>query len=588
LPFFAPYRVALAGTLVLLLLSTLSMLVIPPALHRALDHGLNAGTGGPWYSAHRFAALYAVAVLYAALSSIRLYANWWFAEHVLMDVRTAVHRNIMRLDPAYLESLRTGDLLSRLSANITVLEGFLTSALPSVLRTTLSFFGSLVMLFLTNGKLTVIIFLLVPVVVVPVLWIGRRVRRLSRLALDRLGHANALAEETFNSMQTVHAFGLEGTRSEGYEGAQSSAVRASLDRTQMRALMNFVAMTTFLTTVALVLRAAAGYVSDATMTVGQLGQFLLYSAILTASAGGLSEIIGEFQRSAGAIDPIVELLSAKSRLQEPGRPARLSSAVAARIRFEHVVFRYPTRPQIPALDDFTLSIESGETIALVGPSGAGKSTVLRLLLRFYDPDHGRVLINETELQAAGTAAVRAAIGLVPQETALFNLSIRENIRYGRPAASDAEVEHAARAANAEAFIRKLPDGYDTAIGERGTRLSGGQRQCIAIARAILKDAPVLLLDEATSSLDSESERLVEQGLMKLMDGRTTLIIAHRLSTVLRANRIVLMNQGRILGAGSHEQLVAQHPIYAKLAALQFGRHKAGTSALAAESPVSTS
>jgi ATP-binding cassette subfamily B protein len=424
------------------------------------------------------------------------------------------------------------------------------------------------------------IVLLMPLIVAPLLILGRLVRRLSRDSQDRVADASALAGETINAVQTVQAFTLEELHTRRFHEAVMQSFRVAVRRTAIRGWLTALATTLVFGAITAVLWIGAHQVLAGDLTFGELSQFLLYAGYMGISAASLSEMWGEVQRAAGAMERLVELQRAEPAIRAPSLPLALPRPCRGRIHFDGVTFRYPSRPDSPALDDFTLTVEPGETVAFVGPSGAGKSTTFQLLLRFYDPAVGCVLIDGIDIARAVPQEVRKLIGLVPQDTVLFGASARENIRYGRPDATDADIEAAARAAEADGFIAALPEGYDTFLGERGTRLSGGQRQRIAIARAILKDPPILLLDEATSSLDAHSELLVQQALEKLMQRRTTIIIAHRLATVLKADRIVVLNHGRIIASGSHSQLLISSPLYARLAELQFGAANS-----AAEEPV---
>jgi ATP-binding cassette subfamily B protein len=409
-----------------------------------------------------------------------------------------------------------------------------------------------------------------PLIVGPLLMLGRRVRRLSRDSQDRVADASALAGETINAVQTVQAFTLEELYTRRFGDSVAQSFRVAVQRIKIRGLLTALATTLVFGAITFVLWVGAHQVLAGALTFGQLSQFLLYAVYMGVSAASLSEMWGEVQRAAGAMERLVELQLAEPTIKAPALPVELPRPHEGRIQFDAVRFRYPSRPETAALDDFAITISPGETVAFVGPSGAGKSTTFQLLLRFYDPSAGRVLIDGVDIAHARPGDVRRLIGLVPQETVLFGATARENIRYGKPDASDADVEAAARAAGADEFLRALPQGYDTFLGERGMRLSGGQRQRIAIARAILKDPPILLLDEATSSLDAHSELLVQQALERLMEHRTTIIIAHRLATVLKADRIVVINHGRIVATGSHRQLLQVSPLYARLAELQFG------------------
>lgn len=566
-PFLARYRGTLLLALGALLIAAAAMLALPVALRHLIDEGMTSRS--PETINRYFLAFMAAAGVFGVFAAVRFYLVTWLGERVVADLRESVYRRVIRMDPAFFEVTRIGEVLSRLTADITLVQSIAGVNLSITLRSTISIAGSLVMLAVTSLHLTAIIVLLIPLVIGPLVLLGRRVRRLSRVSQDRIADTSGLADETLNAIQTVQAFTLEEQNSARFGAAVEDSFLAAVRRTKVRSALTAIATMSIFGSITFVLWVGAHSVIRGEMSGGELSQFLLYAVYVAVAAASLSEMWGEVQRAAGAMERLVELQNAQPAIVAPPRPEPLPSPGRGDIAFQQVTFHYPSRPDTQALDAFDLSIRSGETVAFVGPSGAGKSTVFQLLLRFYDPAAGRILIDGIDIARADPEAVRRRIGLVPQDTVLFAASARENIRYGRPGASDADVTTAARAAAADEFIQRLPQGYDTFLGERGTRLSGGQRQRIAIARAILRDPPILLLDEATSALDAESERLVQAALERLMQGRTTIVIAHRLATVLEADRIVVMDHGRIVAQGTHAELVRGNELYARLAALQF-------------------
>ena len=557
-----------------LLIAAAAMLALPQALKNVIDKGFSTANAAA--IDRYFLLLLLAAFVFAAFASLRFYLVGWIGERVVADIRSAVYQRVIHMDPAFFEVTKTGEVLSRLTTDTSLIQSLSGVGLSILLRSTVSFLGSLVLLLLTSLKLALIIFALIPAVLVPMLLFGRRVRGLSRASQDRVADTSGLAGETLNAIQTVQAFTLEDLQQRRYDSAVEESFRTGIRRMRVRAWMIAAAVICVFSAVTLVLWLGARSVLHGTMTGGELAQFLSYAIFMATAVTSLSEMWGEVQRAAGAMERTVELLESRPSIRTPENPIALN-VPTGQIRFEHLGFNYPSRPDTRALDDFHLDISAGETVAFVGPSGAGKSTTFQLLLRFYDPSSGRILIDGLDIALANPSAVRAQIGLVPQETMIFGASARENIRYGRPGASDAEIEDAARAAAADEFITRLPEGYDTFLGERGARLSGGQKQRIAIARAILKNPPILLLDEATSSLDSESERLVQDALERLMRNRTTLVIAHRLATAINSDRIVVIDRGRIVGTGRHDELLRHNALYARLAELQFGERERGDS-----------
>lgn len=567
-PFIRPYKGTLGIALVALLIASGALLVVPMAVRDVIDSGFSVADAEKVDK--YFVYLLGVVLLLGIFGAARQYFVTWLGERVVADLRDSVYRHVIRMDPAFFEVTKIGEVLSRLTADTTLIQSISGVGISIVLRSSIQFVGALILLGMTSPRLMGYIVVLMPAVLVPIVLIGRWVRRLSRASQDRIADASGLATETLSAAQTVQSFTAEESESRRFGESIRMSFEVAVQRVRARALFSMSATSGLFAALIVVLWIGARAVLSGEMTGGELGQFVLYAMFVAMSAAMLSETWGELQRAAGAMERLLELLSAEPKIRTPENPVPLPDTRDGRIHFDNVSFSYPSRPDTLAMNGFTLDVEPGERIAFVGPSGAGKSTAFQLLMRFYDPQSGTILVDGIDIAAARPEDVRARIGIVPQETVIFGASARENIRFGRPDASDAEVEAAAEAAAADRFIRELPDGYDTYLGERGTRLSGGQKQRVAIARAILKDAPILLLDEATSSLDAESERLVQQALEYLEKDRTTIIIAHRLATVLEADRIVVMNEGRIVDVGKHDVLVQRDPLYARLAELQFG------------------
>lgn len=566
-PFLKPYRTRVVFAVLALFAAAAATLILPLAVRSMIDHGFSVESAS--LIDNYFYALLGVAALMAVASAVRFYYVTWIGERVVADIRRAVYAHVLSLSPRFFEVTRTGEVLSRLTADTTLIQTVVGSSLSMAMRNMLTLVGGTIMLLLTSLQLTGLALLVVPAILVPLIVFGRRVRGLSREAQDRIADSSAYAGETLNAIHTVQAFAHEDRDRALFGGAVEAAFDSARSRVRARATMTAMVIFLIFGGIVAVLWVGARLVLANEMTPGELSQFVLYAVLTAASVGAVSEVWGDVQAAAGAAGRIKELLDARPDIAPPANPEPLPHPAKGAVSFEDVTFRYPSRADVSALDGFSLAIQPGESVALVGPSGAGKTTVFQLLLRFYDPQAGQVLIDGVDLARADPADVRRQIGLVPQETVIFSGTIADNIRYGRPEANAAEIEAAAKAAQAHAFIEKLPQGYATLLGERGTTLSGGQRQRIAIARAILKDPPILLLDEATSALDAESERAVQTALEALMKNRTTIVIAHRLATVQRADRIVVLEAGKVVAMGRHGDLVAQGGLYAHLANLQF-------------------
>lgn len=567
LPLLRPYAPAVAGAGVCLVLAAGTVLTMGVGLRQLVDRGF-AGGDSAMLDRSLILLLGVVALLSAATYG-RFYFVSWLGERVVADLRRRVFGHLLRLDIAFFETTRAGDLVSRLTTDTTLLQQVIGSSASMALRNILLFIGGMAMLVVTSPRLTGLVAVVIPLVLVPIIFIGRRVRLLSRASQETVGALGAQAEERLSAIRTVRAFGQEAADQRRFDDHAEDAFGTAIRRIRVRAALTALVIVTVFSAVGFILWTGGHDVLDGRISAGELSAFVFYAVITAGAVGAISEVAGDLQRAAGATDRLVALLDTEPSIRPPKDPLPLPSPPRGAVAFEGVSFRYPTRQDRPALDQVSFRVEPGEKVALVGPSGAGKTTVLQLLLRFYDPDAGTITVDGVPIDRADPEQLRARMALVAQDPVIFAASAWDNIRYGRPDATDDEVREAARAAAASEFIEQLPEGFDSFLGERGVRLSGGQRQRISIARALLRDPAVLLLDEATSALDSESERLIQGGLETLMAGRTTIVIAHRLSTVLNADRIVVMEEGRAVAAGPHAALLQSSPLYARLAALQF-------------------
>jgi ATP-binding cassette subfamily B protein len=565
-PFMLPYRGMAVLAILALVLTAGTSLILPIAVRRVVD-GFSADNA--MLLDQYFAAALAIAAILAVGTGLRYYFVTRLGERVVADIRRALFDRTVGLSPAFFERIMTGEVVSRLTTDTTLILSLIGSSVSIALRNVLILIGGLVLMFFTSVKLSGLVLLIVPAVIVPIILQGRRLRVLSRENQDWIAASSGNASEALQAVQAVQAFTHEAETRDAFGEMTEQSFLSAKTRIRVRALMTVIIIFLTFSGIVCVLWIGARDVRAGTMSAGELIQFLIYAVMVAGSVAALSEIWGEVQRAAGATERLQELLTTDDPVKDPSAPVPLPRPVRGEIGFEGVVFRYPARPETSALDGVDLHVRPGETVALVGPSGAGKTTILQLLLRFYDPQVGRVTIDGIDLTRMARSDFRRSISLVPQDPVIFATSALENIRFGRPDASDAEVMEAARSAAAYDFLTSLPQGFGTFVGERGVMLSGGQKQRIAIARAILRNAPILLLDEATSALDAESERAVQEAVERLSVGRTTLVVAHRLATVKKADRIVVFEKGRIVATGTHEALVADGGLYARLARLQF-------------------
>ncbi len=566
--FVQPYRRQVIYAAISLVVAASAVLTIGQGLKFVIDQGIAAGSQSQLNRTLAF--MLGVVIVMAFATYARFYYVSWLGERVTADLRRAVFDHLLSLPPGYFEVTRTGEVISRLTNDTTMLETVIGSSVSMAVRNALLMVGGLAMLALTSGKLTLLVLVGVPLVLVPILFFGRRVRRLARASQDRVGDVGAYVDEALHEIRTVQAYGHEAEDRRQFGARVESAFGTALARIRQRSFLVAVVILLVFGAIGVILWIGGHDVVAGRISGGQLSAFVFYAVIVAAAAGAISEVVGDIQRAAGATERLFELLAIEPTVRAPAHPVPLREPASGNVAFERVTFRYPSRPDAPALTDFSLAVAPGEKVALVGPSGAGKTTVFQLLLRFYDPQEGRVTIDGIDLRVADPAAVRGCMALVPQEPVIFAASVADNVRYGRPDATDAEVKIACDAAFATEFIERLPEGYASYLGERGVRLSGGQRQRLAIARAILADRPILLLDEATSALDAQSERMVQLALERLMTGRTVIIIAHRLATIRHADRIAVLEHGRIIATGTHDELTQSNALYARLAALQFG------------------
>ena len=567
LPFLRPYTGRILFALACLTIAALAALAMPVSIRLVVDHGFS-GENVQSLDIY-FIALLILSLIYALSSSLRYYTVMWIGERVVADIRSAVYEHVIKMDPAFFEVTKSGEVLSRLTTDTTLVQSVVGAGVSIALRSSFILAGGLIMLFVTSSRLSILLFGLLPVVVLPVWIYGRKVRRLSRETQDRVADSSGIAGEVLNAIHIVQAFTMESLQSRRFSDAVELSFQAARRRLSVGALLSGLIVLTAFSAIVIVLWTGARFVIDGSISAGTLVQFLFYATLVAGSTSALGEVWSDVQRAAGAMERLMGILDQRPAITSSDESRPFPPAGNNHLVIDNVRFGYPSRSGQLALDGFSLDITPGETLALVGPSGAGKSTVFQLLLRFYDPGSGAIRLDGVDIRNADLRKLRKRIGIVPQQTVLFAGSVLENIRFGNPQATDEEIVDAAVAAHADQFIGQLPQGYRTVLGEKGARLSGGQQQRIAIARAVLKDPPILLLDEATSSLDAESENLLQQALQELMVNRTVIVIAHRLATVKKVDRIIVMDKGRMVDSGTHDSLTAKEGIYARLAELQF-------------------